>query len=131
MHDHKTRGKRFCPLMKEWCVNGWTKSMGSDEDTGPKHGACAAWQPVSVQDKKENKVEEVFDCSVFGWTPDLLFECANASHFTTASTDKVATEVRNHHATFLGVLNLETRQRLLDADPRMNTLEHKNGSQGA
>lgn len=96
MHNHAARGKRFCPLMQEMCMKGWTSKMGKTEDGFPIEGACAAWQPVSSFNKREGKNEEVYDCSVFGWTPDLLSEIAKEVFQNAASTDKVATEIQKN-----------------------------------
>lgn len=118
MHDHARRGKRFCPMMKEMCINGWTKNMGEDPETGPRHGICAAWQPVSTLNRKDDISEEVMDCSIFGWTPDLLCELSAKMNFAVASTDKVATEVGKQHATNIAMATQDEQQRLLASDPR-------------
>lgn len=112
MHDHKPRGKRFCPLMGEWCTKGWTPKMGAGPEGFPVEGACAAWQPVTVFNIKENRNEEVADCSVFGWPPDLLVEVAQEVQHGSASTDKVATEVYKHRGAFLSALAPEVRERI-------------------
>lgn len=134
MNDHKQRGKRYCPLMKEWCINGWTASMGKDTDGMPIMGACASWQPINVFDHKKMQTEEVNDCSIFGWSTDLLSEIAQEVSHGTSSTDKVATEVRKHHVTFIGCLPDDIKQRLMDADPKIaqlptnDTPPERNGS---
>jgi hypothetical protein len=75
--------------MKETCIQGWTKSMGQDEKTGERP-ICAAWQPVLIFNKETKNNEENYDCSAFGWTPDLLVELAQEVNQNAASTDKVA-----------------------------------------
>lgn len=98
--------------MGEWCTKGWTPKMGKGEDGFPIEGACAAWQPVSAFDIKAGKNEEVFDCSIFGWTPDLLTEIAKEISHGTASVDKVANQVQRSRSEFLGALPEEAKDRL-------------------
>lgn len=119
MHDHRTRGKRFCPLMGEWCTKGWTPKMGNGPDGFPIEGACAAWQPVSSFDKEKNQVIEIFDCSQFGWVPDLLSEVAQEMSHTTASTDKVATQIKRSREEFIGALPAEAHDRLATNEPKL------------
>lgn len=104
MHDHTKRGKRYCPLMKEMCNQGWTVSMGKDDEGLPLLGVCAAWQPVTIYKPNGNSNEEIHDCSQFGWNPDLLTAIAQESNQGAASADKVATEVAKFHATSLAML---------------------------
>lgn len=119
MHDHSKPAKRFCPLMKEWCIKGWTPAMGKGEDGFPIESACVAWQPVSSFDRKKNQVLEIHDCSAFAWGPDLLAEIATEVSHGTASTDKVANEVDRHRKSFIGALppSLKAEALLLEAAP--------------
>lgn len=114
MHDHSQRGRRFCPLMKESCLHGWTKSMGEDDKTGERP-VCAAWQPVTTFNLKEGQHEEAHDCSVFGWGPDLLTAIAQEVSHGVASTDKVANQVNRSRSEFIGALPAEARDRLVAA----------------
>lgn len=113
MHDHATRGKRFCPTMKEWCIKGWTPSMGKNEDGFPLEGACAAWQPVTTFNIKEGKNEEVYDCAAFGWPADLMSEVAKEVYQGAASTDKVANEVQKHRQVFVRALSQDVPERII------------------
>lgn len=100
MHDHRKRGKRFCPMMKEWCNGGWTPSMGKDKDGEmPLLGACAAWQAVTCKDLQDpTKQEEIHDCAVYGWITDMLYELSKETYHTAASCDKVANVVSEQAA---------------------------------
>lgn len=118
MHDHSKRGPRFCPLMKEFCLQGWTKSMGEDAKTGERP-VCAAWQPVTTFNIKTGQNEEVHDCSVYGWVPDLLVEIAQEVSHGAASTDKVANQVLLSRSEFIGALPREALDRLGDRNVNM------------
>lgn len=115
MHDHTKRGRRWCPLMQEWCTKGWTPKMGNGPDGFPIEGACAAWQPVTTFNIKENRNEEIHDCSAFGWMPDLTSAVAREVSHGAASTDKVATQVANHRRAFIGALSPEAQDRAIEA----------------
>lgn len=128
MHDHSTRGKRFCPLMQEWCVKGWTPKMEKGPDGFPVEGACAAWQPVTTFDTKNGKTAEVFDCSIFGWTPDLLTEVAKEVQHGAASTDKVATQVAAHRKLFFTALPRPIQDRVMLSPPPAPPAEGPNGT---
>ncbi len=125
MHNHDKRGKRFCPLMKEWCTKGWTPAMGFDgdgDDKMPKLGACASWQAVSLVDNKTGVPSEIFDCSVYGWTPDLLTELSGRLGMVTASIDKTANEVAKQHGTIIAMAPEDQKRQLLETDPRRKML---------
>lgn len=145
------RGKRFCPLMKEWCVKGWTPSMGKTEEGFPIEGACAAWEPMDAFIAQEGRTVRVFDCTEFRWKQDVAEEISKEAFQAGASSDKVATEVAKFHATSIGCLPDEAQvrlmtsrphlmpslphedlnhKRLLDADDKKQ-VEHKNGATGA
>jgi len=90
---------------------------------------CNKWVKLVCSDPQTGHPIDTWCCNEFAKVK-LGLEQANMTRLNTASTDKVATEVAKHHATFLGVLNNDAQQRLLDADPRMQ-LESKNGHTGA
>ncbi len=104
VNNHRNRGPRYCPLMKEMCLKGWTKSMGQDEKTGERP-VCAAWQPVEFYDFQQKIVETLHDCSAFGWPADLMTEVAQEVSQNAASTDKVATEVQKHRRVLITALS--------------------------
>lgn len=106
MHDHSETGKRYCPLMREWCTKGWTPAMGGDKEGFPVEGACRAWQAVATFDPVKNQVREIHDCSLFGWPTDLMAEIAKEISQGTASTDKVATEIRGRAIILKGTRDL-------------------------
>lgn len=118
IQQHLNRGARFCPLMKEMCTDGWTKSMGQDKKTG-KRPLCAAWQSVEVFNHTEKTVTPVYDCSVFGWPTDLMTEMAQEVTCTTASTDKVANQIMKQRAAFLAALPSSLRERVIASDVRI------------
>jgi hypothetical protein len=93
MFDHeKERGIPFCPLMKEPCVAGWTKSMGQTE-TGERP-KCAAWRALPLVDVPTQQMRTVHACSIFEWPPFLGYELSGNVAKAVSSTDKVANEVR-------------------------------------
>lgn len=102
--------KKLCPIVREECwehkCEFYTHLMGRNPQTGLD--------------------EDQWGCAV-KWLPILLIENASTVRQAAASTDKVATEVAKHHATFLSVLNDESKSRLLDADPK---LQIQNGITG-
>lgn len=89
MQDHRGADERavYCPIMKEVCLAGRTKSMGDPRDGQPAP-RCVAWRPVSVQYAKENKTVEVQDC-VIAWTPDLIQTLSDEISFVNAETNSV------------------------------------------
>lgn len=114
-HEEK-RGKPFCPKMGEPCVKGWTKSMGQDGDgTRP---TCVAWRGIPMIDKEKNTPREVHACALYEWPVFQNFEITTLLQHNRSGMDKIATEVNMHHASFIGALSGEARQRLLDADPK-------------
>lgn len=113
--------------MGEWCTKGWTPKMGSGADGFPIEGACASWQPVSTLNQQTRKTEEVYDCSVFGWGPDLLTEIAHEVSQGAASTDKVANQIHRSRAEFIGALPAEAKDRLVQSDVKL--VEGDNGNQ--
>jgi len=105
--------KKICPLIKKECLGYgcefYIHLIGLNPQTG-------------VQEDK-------WGCAV-NFLPILLIENAQVSRQTTASTDKVASEVRKHHATFFAALNDDAKQRLLDADPQMQIEKKKDQTGG-
>lgn len=103
--------KKVCPLIKKECI---------------EHG-CEFFTHLIGLNPQTGAQEDKWGCAV-NFLPILLIENAQVARHAVASTDKVATEVRKHHATFLGALAPEAQKRLLDADPLME-IENKNGKQ--
>lgn len=124
------RGKRFCPLMKEWCVKGWTPSMGKTAEDFPIEGACAAWEPMDILIESEGRTVRVFDCTEFRWKQDVAEEISKETFQAGASTDKVANEVAKFHATSIACMPDEARIELMASNPRlMPKLQDTNLSQ--
>lgn len=93
MFNHeKERGAPFCPMMRERCASGSTKSMGEDPATGAPL-KCAAWRGLPMTNKEQTEIREVHACAIFEWPPQLGFEHSTLLHQARASSDKVATEV--------------------------------------
>lgn len=94
--------KKKCPIVRDEC---WG------------HG-CEFYTHLMGRNPQTGLDEDKWGCAV-SWLPILLIENASTVRQASASTDKVANEVRKHHASFLAVLNNEAQTRLLDADPQM------------
>jgi hypothetical protein len=94
--------KKKCPLIGKACLEQgcefYTHLLGLNPQTG-------------VQEDK-------WGCAV-NFLPILLIETAGTVRKAQASTDKVATEVRKQHMSFVGALPLDAQKRLLDADPKL------------
>lgn len=95
MHDHSGAAKaedEFCPIMKEICHGGWTESMG--EMANKRRPKCKAWQPVTVVDPTAKPPQhDVYDCAVFGWTPDLIVQAANEAYHGAQAVEQVRNQV--------------------------------------
>lgn len=104
--------KKLCPIVKEEC---WEHK-------------CEFYSHLLGRNPQTGLDEDKWGCAIT-WLPVLLIENASTVRQAAASTDKVASEVRKHHASFLTVLSQDTKLRLSDADPQM-TLENKDGSPG-
>lgn len=99
--------KKICPLIKSECL---------------EHG-CEFYTHLIGQNPQTGEQKDDFGCAI-KFLPILLVENAGQIRQVAASSDKVASEVRKHHATFVSVLNQDSQTRLLDADPQMK-LESK------
>jgi len=92
MQDHKQRPKDvFCPLMKERCIDGWTPSMG--EDDNHVRPTCVRWRGVYTKDMRTMKEEVVMDCAD-AWLPDLIQQTAQEVFQGAVATE----QARNHIA---------------------------------
>lgn len=91
--------KKKCPIVKEEC---W------------EH-ACEFYTHLLGQNPQTGAQEDQWGCAV-NFLPILLIENAQMTRHSTASADKIASEVRSHHASFLDVLNQKVKPRLMDAD---------------
>lgn len=87
---------------------------------------CMFWTHLVGMNPQTGQPTDEWNCAL-AWLPTLLIENANQVRKSAASTDKVATEVRKQHGTFLGALSEDARARLLNADPRL--IENPHGSQ--
>jgi hypothetical protein len=101
LHDHTKRTVDvWCPLMREVCRDGWTKSMGNGGLFGNKEKPkCVKWRGVFVNNPMSvPKMQEVFDC-VDAWIPDLLQQVAEETYQGAAASE----QTRNHVAGQAGV----------------------------
>lgn len=108
--------KAYCPLMKGVCVNGFVKGMPESEDGD--RTTCAFFIKLAGKNPQTGEIVDDPGCSI-AFMPIIALEGNQHTRQVAASTDKVATEVRKQHATFLVALGPEAQTRLLDADPRI------------
>jgi hypothetical protein len=109
--------KQFCPIMKGVCVNGFVKGMPESE-TGERT-CCGFFVTLVGKNPQTDEVVNDPGCAVY-FLPIINLEGNQMIRHAAASTDKVATEVQRHHATFIGALSEDGRMKLIQADPRMN-----------
>jgi len=118
--------KAYCPLMKGVCINGFVKGQMPESETGERT-LCAFFVVLKGKDPQTEQVYDDPGCS-FHWLPVLSVETNQMIRHTTASVDKTATEVRKHHATFIGAMPEDLQRNLLKSNPLM--IEQKrNGGQ--
>lgn len=87
--------KQKCPIVKEEC---W------------EHG-CTLYTHLIGNNPQTGVQEDKWGCAI-AWLPVLLIENAGQLRKTGASMDKVATEVRGHHATFIQALPDRVKERI-------------------
>lgn len=92
----------FCPFIQKKCV---------------KH-KCAMFTHLVGMNPQTSQPTDEWGCSL-AILPILLVENSNMTRHASASMDKVANEVKSHHASFVGALSEETRQRLINARLKM------------
>lgn len=68
----KNRKCMYCPILKEMCVEGWTKSMGEDLKTGERP-KCRFWITVKGKNPQSEEFFDEGDCSI-AWAPTLQLE---------------------------------------------------------
>lgn len=103
MFDKKDyKDGEFCPFVMGKCV---------------RH-QCALFTKVVGTDPQTNTPVEKFGCAL-SWLPILMVENSNMQRHTSASVDKVATEVAKFHATSIGCMNETARDNLIAANPRL------------
>ncbi len=94
--------KKICPLIKKECLG---------------HG-CEFYTHLLGVDPQTGKEKDDWLCAV-SWLPVLLIENAGQVKRAAASVDKVATEINKQHASILGMASPEARERLLNADLKL------------
>lgn len=112
----KKQWKKYCPFMKGVCVNGFVKGQMPENDDGERT-ECALFVNILGVDPQTGQEMNDPGCSIH-FLPIIQLEGNMHTRQTTASTDKIANEVRKHHATFVGALSFDAKKRLSDAAPR-------------
>ena len=102
---------KFCPLINKDCI---------------EH-QCKFFVHVTERHPQTGQERDIFDCT-FSWLPVLLLENANRVRQTTASTDKVANQVNKMRAEVLGALPDESRERLIEREPRLDSPKQIEGN---
>lgn len=98
-----------CPFIGDSCI---------------EHG-CAFFTHLVGKNPQTGVDTDDWRCAIT-FIPVLLVENAGMVRKATASTDKVATEIRKQHISMLTALPDEARERLLEASPK-ERIEQKNG----
>jgi hypothetical protein len=109
MIDVEGRKRMFCPYLKEMCINGWTKSMGQNEETGERP-TCRMWTHVHGKDPFSEQDVELWDCSL-AWMPTINSEIAQR----VVQTGIAVQEVRN---TIIDSLPEQTQREVLEKSTR-------------
>lgn len=108
--------KAYCPMMKGVCVNGFVKGMPED-DNGVRT-KCAFFIQLAGKNPQTDEVINDPGCSI-AFIPIIQLEGNNFMRQAIASTDKAATEIKKHHASFIGALPEEMRINILKSNPLM------------
>jgi len=103
--------KKICPIIKDECLG---------------HG-CEFYIHLMGRNPQTGLEEDKWGCAI-SFLPILLIENASTVRQVAASTDKVATEVRKHHETFIGMLS-GTMQRSLNGKSKLNELDNSSTDQ--
>jgi hypothetical protein len=116
MQNEIDRKYCYCPIMREVCCGGHTKSMGEDEKTGEQF-KCRWWVHVAGKDPQSDKSVDWFDCSV-SWLPVLQIETSQMVRQSTFSIDKTAN-------VFFSALNESVQQKILLKNNEQKLLNEK------
>ena len=108
--------RAFCPLLKGTCVNGFVKGVMPESEDGERT-KCAFFITLAGTNPQTNEVINDPGCSI-PFLPIIQLEGNQHVRQVAASTDKVANQVAKHTAVFVGALNPEAKQRLMDAAPQ-------------
>ena len=112
-----------CSINGKVCRNGKREDFPADDRTGERF-FCNEWVNVKGKDPQSDQTIDNWMCAKFA-SILLGLEQAQQTRQAGASADKVANEVRKHHATFFNALNDDVKGRLLEADRHMNGIEFK------
>jgi hypothetical protein len=104
--------KAYCPLMKGVCLNGFVKGMPESE-TGERT-VCAFFIQLAGKNPQTDEVINDPGCSIH-FLPIIQLEGNNITRQAVASTDKVATNVHNHHKSFMLAIHGAAKRRTLEA----------------
>lgn len=113
--------KQFCPIMKGTCIDGFVKGKMPEAEDGTRT-KCAFFITLAGKDPQSGEVINDPGCSI-AFMPIIQLEGNLHMRQTTASTDKVATEIRHQHASFVGALPDQARERLIKNAPEVKQIE--------
>lgn len=116
-----------CSINGKVCRNGKRDDFPVDERTGEKF-FCNEWVNVKGKHPQTGETIDNWMCAKFAAIVVAL-EQAHQTRQAAASVDKTATEVRNHHRSFVSALNEDAKGRLLKADD-VTDIEFKENGHG-
>jgi hypothetical protein len=117
--------RQSCSVNGELCINGIRSDFKSDP-LMQRPRPCNKWVRLVGKDPQSEKTIDEWCCNEWAKVKIGIENCQMIRH-ATASTDKVATEVKKHHASFLGVLSGDAQVRLLESAPKLE-IEKKDGN---
>ena len=86
----ESRKCMYCPIMKEMCINGHTKSMGENKETGEQY-KCRFW--IGLAGEVNGKLVDDHDCAI-AWQPSLMVEQARVQNSTAEAMESVRNRVK-------------------------------------
>lgn len=100
MSDRKSM---WCPLMREMCINGWTKSMGEDKKTHERP-VCRFWTTITGKSPQEDKPVDKNDCAI-SWLPVVMLEQAKIESSTGAAVESLRNKVSDTNDSLIALHN--------------------------
>jgi len=110
--------KAFCPLVKGTCLNGYVKGVMPEDAATGERTVCAFFTNLMGKDPQSGETINDPGCAI-AFMPIITLEGNQMTRSVAASTDKVATEVRHQHASFVGALPREAQERLITHAPKV------------
>lgn len=105
--------KAFCPLVKGICINGFVKGLMPENEDGERT-SCAFFIKLAGFHPQTGEPMDDPGCSIH-FLPIIQLEGNQHVRQVAASTDKVASEVRDQHVTFLTLANEKIKNARLSA----------------